>query len=145
MNSYTEIITRGYHMDIFGHVNNARYLEFLEEERWAQLEANIDLEDWAARGLIFMVVNININYRKAVGPGKRLIVSTGVEKVRRRSMILKQEICLKGSGELVADALVTFVVARKNGGLVAMEGEIKASLMKIGSDQSRPVEPVASG
>lgn len=145
MNSYTEIVTRGYHMDIFGHVNNARYLEFLEEERWAQLEANIDLEDWAARGLIFMVVNININYRKAVGPGKRLVVSTAVEKVRHRSMVLKQEICLKPGGELVADALVTFVVAQKSGGLVAMDGDIKASLMQIGRDQGDPVEQPEAG
>ena len=56
MGILTEIITRGYHMDIYGHVNNARYLEFLEEDRWAQFEAHIDLARWASRGLVFMVV-----------------------------------------------------------------------------------------
>ena len=39
MESTTEIVIRGYHVDIYGHVNNARYLEFLEEDRWAVLEA----------------------------------------------------------------------------------------------------------
>lgn len=29
---------RGYHVDVFGHVNHARYLEFLEEARWAFFE-----------------------------------------------------------------------------------------------------------
>lgn len=29
----TEIIVRGYHLDGYQHVNNARYLEFLEEDR----------------------------------------------------------------------------------------------------------------
>ncbi len=31
----TTIRIRGYHLDGYGHVNNARYLEFLEEARWA--------------------------------------------------------------------------------------------------------------
>ncbi|SQA97049.1 Long-chain acyl-CoA thioesterase FadM [Cedecea neteri] len=34
----THIKVRGYHMDVYQHVNNARYLEFLEEARWEGLE-----------------------------------------------------------------------------------------------------------
>ncbi len=30
----TQIKVRGYHLDVYQHVNNARYLEFLEEARW---------------------------------------------------------------------------------------------------------------
>jgi len=33
--SITEIKVRGYHMDFYGHINNARYLELLEEGRWS--------------------------------------------------------------------------------------------------------------
>lgn len=134
MKTRTEIITRGYHMDIYGHVNNARYLEFLEEDRWAQLEAAIDLAKWGSRGLVFMVVNINVNYRRAVGPGIRLTVSTGLEKLGNRSAILKQEIRLKESGEIAVDALVTFVVAGPDGSAVTMEGEVAEELLKIGRD-----------
>jgi len=31
----TQIKVRGYHCDFYGHVNNARFLEFLEEARWS--------------------------------------------------------------------------------------------------------------
>ena len=133
MESLTEIVTRGYHMDIYGHVNNARYLEFLEEDRWAQFEVNLDLDKWASQGLVFMVVNINVNYRKAVGPGKRLEVWTGLEKLGNRSGVLKQEIRLKDSGEIAADAQVTFVIGGPDGSLKAMEGELKEDLLKLGS------------
>lgn len=133
MNSLTEIVTRGYHMDIYGHVNNARYLEFLEEDRWAQFEANLDIDRWASQGMVFMVVNINVNYRQAVGPGKRLEVWTGVEKLGNRSGVLKQEIRLKDSGEIAADAQVTFVIAGPDGRLKAMEGALKEELLRIGS------------
>lgn len=30
----TQIKVRGYHLDVYQHVNNARYPEFLEEARW---------------------------------------------------------------------------------------------------------------
>jgi thioesterase-3 len=38
-----EIRIRGYHTDLYQHVNNARYLEFLEEGRWQLLEDHMDL------------------------------------------------------------------------------------------------------
>ena len=41
----TQIKVRGYHLDGYQHVNNARYLEFLEEARWHGLE-NSDSFHW---------------------------------------------------------------------------------------------------
>ena len=133
MEALTEIRTRGYHVDVYGHVNNARYLEFFEEDRWAQLEASVDLDAWASRGMVFMVVNINVNYRRAVGMGVWLTVSTGLESIGNRSAVLRQEIRLKEAGDIVADALVTFVVADRDGTLVGMEGEVGEEIRKLGA------------
>jgi len=130
MNYLTEIKIRGYQADFYGHVNNARYLEFLEEDRWALLESKIDLRKWAERGLIFMVVNINVNYRQAVSVGETLVVTTGVEKIGNKSAVLRQEIFLKGTEKLVTDALVTFVIAGKDGA-VLMAGEILSEINKL--------------
>lgn len=48
----TQIRVRGYHEDRFGHVNHARYLEFLEDARWAHLEERgIDAAFLRSRGL----------------------------------------------------------------------------------------------
>ena len=30
----SEVRVRGFHVDVYQHVNNARYLEFLEDARW---------------------------------------------------------------------------------------------------------------
>ena len=97
MEYLTEIKVRGYHADFYGHVNNARYLEFFEEDRWALLESKIDLKKWAQQGLIFLVVNINVNYRLAVPVGETLIVTTNLEKIGNRSVVLEQKILLKES------------------------------------------------
>jgi len=127
----TEIKVRGYHADFYGHVNNARYLEFFEEDRWANLEARIDLRKWAELGIVFLVVNINVNYRRAVPVGQTLTVGTGLEKIGNRSVVLKQEILLKETGDVAADALVTFVIADKSGKAVKMEGDVLREIEKL--------------
>lgn len=131
MKYLTEIKVRGYHADFYGHVNNARYLEFFEEDRWAHLESKIDLRKWATQGLIFLVVNINVNYRRAVPVGEILVVATKLEKIGNRSVVLKQEILLKESKEIAADALITFVISDKTGRAVSMDGEIRAEIEKL--------------
>ncbi len=101
---------RGYHLDLFGHVNNARYLEFLEEARWAAFEKSVDLEQMARRGWAFTVVNININYRRPALMNDVLRVETRIAEWRRRSAVIRQEVVNAQSGETVADADVTFVI-----------------------------------
>lgn len=137
MQYLTEIKVRGYHADFYGHVNNARYLEFFEEDRWALLESKIDLKKWATQGIFFLVVNINVNYRLAVPVGETVLVSTDVEKIGKRSVVLQQQILLKESRKVAADALITFVIADKSGRAVAMEGEMLREIEKL-----RQAEPV---
>lgn len=132
MDALTEIRVRGYHADFYGHVNNARYLEFFEEDRWARLESHIDLMKWAARGLGFLVVNINVNYRKAVQVGQVVAVTTAIEQINHKSAVLKQEIKFKGSDEVAADALITFVIIDSSGKAVPLEGEILQELQMLG-------------
>ncbi|EKD36254.1 MAG: hypothetical protein ACD_75C01581G0003 [uncultured bacterium] len=131
MENMTEIKVRGYHADFYGHVNNARYLEFFEEDRWAQLESKIDLRKWAEKGLIFLVVNINVNYRRAVPVGETLLVTTRLEKIGHRSVVLKQEILVKESKAVAADALITFVITDRTGRAVSMDGEMLQEIEKL--------------
>ncbi len=128
----TEMKVRGYHADFYGHVNNARYLEFLEEDRWAQLDSTIDLLKWATEGLVFLVVNINVNYRRPVAVGETIAVGTNLEKIGDRSAVLKQEIRLKDSEIVVVDALITFVIIDESGGAVPMVGEMLREIEKLG-------------
>ncbi|MCU0664422.1 MAG: acyl-CoA thioesterase [Myxococcota bacterium] len=102
---------RGYHLDMFGHVNNARFLEFLEEARWQLLESHAGLETIAAGTFVLAVVNININYRKPVLFNHEIEVWAGIDSFSRRSAAIKQEIRFAGTQEVACDALVTFVVA----------------------------------
>jgi thioesterase-3 len=105
-----DIKVRGYHLDLFGHVNNARYLEFLEEARWDAFEKTVDLHELARNGYAFTVVNINISYRRAAVMNDVLHVETAISRWGRRSAIVRQVITLKDSDTVIADADVTFVI-----------------------------------
>ena len=118
----TRIKVRGYHTDFYGHVNNARYLEFYEENRWAMLE-RVDVRQWMKKGLTFAIVNININYRQAIMLGMTIELRSRLERVNGRSAVMRQEITIADTGQVASDALVTFVVIDKNGRALDLRDE----------------------
>ncbi|UCH84007.1 MAG: acyl-CoA thioesterase [Candidatus Latescibacterota bacterium] len=125
----TDITVRGFHLDLYGHVNNARYLEFLEEARWSMLDDRIDLADWQVRGLALTVVKISINYRRAASLGDKLEVRSALSEMRRKSATIQQRVFLKNTDTLVADADVTFVVVDvKSEKALPIEGDIAEAL-----------------
>jgi thioesterase-3 len=125
MSHTSQIKVRGFHLDIYQHVNNARYLEFLEEARWEYLEESGDLEFFQSVGLAWVIVNININYRSSATMGHTLDIKTGLSKVGGKSAVFRQEITIAGSNVAVADADITFVVLnQKTGKAVAIEGDL---------------------
>lgn len=129
MTHRTEIKVRGYHLDLYQHVNNARYLEFMEEARWRFFEEYGDLPRFLSSGLALIVVNINIDYRRAAAMNEVLSIETELEDIRRRSVVIRQRIKLAGDGTLITDAAVTFVIVDpKQNKAVPLEGDLKALL-----------------
>ena len=132
MRHTTQLAVRGYHLDVYGHVNNARYLEFLEEARWRFFEEQTIIDDITGEELAMVVVNININYRRAALIHEELEVSTEITRVGNKSFVIHQEIALADTGELIADTDGTFVLFdNRTGKTVVIEGEYKALLDKL--------------
>lgn len=109
----TKIKVRGYHIDLFQHVNNARYLEFLEEGRWAFFDEFNAGNELIEQGLAWAVVNININFRSEASFGDLLEVQTRYAKIGNRSITMKQTILNTENQSLVAEADVTYVCFSK--------------------------------
>lgn len=126
---HTTIKVRGYHLDVYQHVNNARYLEFLEEARWQWLE-EVEAFDWLnAQQLAFVVVNININYRRPAMLGDVLAIHNEMTQLNGKSGTIVQRIVLEGSDTVVADATLTFVcIDLRTQKAVALDGELRARL-----------------
>jgi thioesterase III len=112
MTSCIEIKVRGYHIDYYRHVNNARYLEFLEEGRWVFFERDVDFRGLLGKGFIFVVVNINIHYAHSASLGDILEVRTSISRLSQCNGTMHQKIVLKGTSTIIVDAEVKFVIFR---------------------------------
>ncbi len=108
--STTRIRIRGYHEDRFGHVNNARYLELLEEARWNDFEQRgIDSAVLRELGIFPVVIRLAITYRRPASTGDVLELTTRVAEGGRRKVTLHQEARFAPSGDLCIEAEVTAV------------------------------------
>jgi len=129
MKSEIEIKVRGYHLDIYSHVNNARYLEFLEEGRWAAFENMGDVKEILAKGYALTVVNININYISSATAGDILLLTTDLLKTGNKSITVSQKVFKKEGMLPVIDAEVTFVLVDvKTGKSVQLNDRIRKFL-----------------
>ncbi len=131
-NKLTEIKVRGYHLDLYGHVNNARYLEFLEEARWNLFED--DILTWGDMGISFFVVNINISYRAPALLNTTLFITSNIIKKKSRSCVLYQKVTDSKTGSLIAEADVTFVIVDKSGKAVTIKDEMIGLLKNYSED-----------
>lgn len=122
----TRVTVRGYHEDRFGHVNNARYLELLEEARWAHLEERgLDPDFFDAHGIFPVVVRLSISYRRPASAGDVLEISADVVRAGRRRIVIAQQARLASSDEICVDAEVTAVfLDEKTGRPVPLSDEI---------------------
>lgn len=58
------ITVRGYELDSFGHVNNAVYLNYMEQARWEILREKNLRDYFSANGLVLVVVSAELRYMK---------------------------------------------------------------------------------
>jgi len=97
-------------IDSLGHVNNARFLDYLERGRtdWYN-RCDPTLNKPAEQHLGTVIVNININYRRECFGDTRLSVVTEAHTRGRTSYVLHQEI-YDHEDQRVCDAKVTSVI-----------------------------------
>jgi thioesterase-3 len=126
MSDTITIRVRGYHCDFYGHLNHARYLELLEEARWAYLEDRMDLADWKRKDLGIVVASLSINYRRPAPVDTVLEIRSSMGGLEAKTGVINQEMIDRATGKRVADAAVTFaVVDTRTGRAVPLEGPLR--------------------
>ncbi len=105
-----DIVVRCTEIDVNGHVNNARYVEYLEwgREEWYDCHG-FTYDRLQEMNAVTVVVNINLNLRQPCRQGDRLRIITWPERRGRTSFVLGQRI-VREDGAVAADALVTLVL-----------------------------------
>jgi YbgC/YbaW family acyl-CoA thioester hydrolase len=104
---------RSTEIDINGHVNNAKYIEYLEWGRDAWYDQHdLEYDDLLEEGIQTVTVNLNANYRKECKLGEVLTIETRALTARRSSYVMEQ-IIRKQDGTVAMDANITLVTMDK--------------------------------
>ncbi len=98
MQSTTEIKIRNYHIDHFGHVNHARYIEFLEEARWQYLEKNHLIEPIHRIEAFHVVSKVAIEYLHPVRLADVLRIETRINGRSSKCFWIDQRAHITSSG-----------------------------------------------
>nr|UOP04064.1 acyl-CoA thioesterase [Conchiformibius kuhniae] len=121
------IVVGNYHLDGYGHVNNARYLEFLEAARWAWF-AQHGLTA-AARQTRLVVLHINIRYRRAAVLDDVLTVHSRLCEVKSRLLRLTQTV--RRGSDTVAEAEVAIAPTDAAGNVVRLPDALRGVLAEL--------------
>lgn len=123
---------RTFHADSFGHVNNARYLELLEEARWQFAEHHGLIELLNEQNLGFIIMQMNLRFRLAVVEGDTIQVLTRLVTLGTALGEVEQVIRKEGSGKVAAKSLFHFVlIDRTSGASVPIAGKIRSLLLNV--------------
>ncbi|ULJ62928.1 acyl-CoA thioesterase [Wielerella bovis] len=111
-----------YHLDGYGHVNNARYLEFLEAARWHFFQQYGLHESLRAANLV--VSRIDIRYRRATRLDDELHIHSQLTVAQSRQIILQQQILHAENGYVCATAEVTLMPTTIDGRVFRLPDDI---------------------
>lgn len=102
-----EVQIKEFHLDSFGHVNNAKYLQLYEEARWDFITRNgygLDKVKELQKGPV--ILEINIQFRKELKNREYIRIETYLGELRRKVNRIEQRI-LKDNGEIASTATFT--------------------------------------
>ena len=104
------VIIKERHLDTFSHVNNATYLELLEEARWEFLNAEgIDLKTIHDTGIGPIVLECHIKFLQELRLRQSIVIESQICSFEKKIGVMQQNI-MDEQGELCSHAKMTFGV-----------------------------------
>lgn len=105
-----ELTVRESHLDTFGHMNNAKYLEILEEARWDLItKGGFGLKDIMAKKIGPVILEVNLKFRKELKLREKIKIVTHCPKQEEKIGLIDQRI-INEKGEEAAIAMFTYAL-----------------------------------
>ncbi len=110
-NSHTyNLEVKEHHLDSFGHVNHAVYLEICEEARWQYcLENGISFEDIHREKIGPIILEANIKYKKEIKNREKIQILTSFTKVRNTIFTIHHTV-VKEDGKIGAEIEISAAI-----------------------------------
>ena len=96
------------HLDSFGHLNNARYLELFEQARWDLIhERGFGLETIRRTRTGPTILGVEMKFLQELAPREQIVIRSELVSYERKVGRMRQ-VMLKGDGTSACEAVFTF-------------------------------------
>jgi len=90
---YYELLVKEGHLDSFGHMNNATYLQILEEARWEIItHKGYGIPEIQKKGIGPVILEIQIKFLREIKLREKIIIETQCVAMEKKVTRLKHEI-----------------------------------------------------
>jgi YbgC/YbaW family acyl-CoA thioester hydrolase len=108
----TELRVRPDDIDMFQHVHNSKYLDYVLAARYDQMEHGygMSMETYLAQGHGWVVKATHINFKRALTLGEYFTVKTNIDNIDERGCRVHFTITSKATEKVSADGWFDFVM-----------------------------------
>jgi YbgC/YbaW family acyl-CoA thioester hydrolase len=108
----TELRVRPDDIDMYNHVHNSKYFDYVLAARYDQMERcyGMAMEKFIERGFGWLVRSVYMNYKRPLKMSDYFLVRTGIESIEERTCRVNFEIIGKETGKVSCDGWFDFVM-----------------------------------
>ncbi|MFT6071437.1 MAG: acyl-CoA thioester hydrolase [Bacteriovoracaceae bacterium] len=92
------------HLDTFGHVNNATYLELYEEARWDFIERNgYGLKKIQETGIGPVILELKLKFKRELKNREEITITSVFKEMKNQKVMVLYQQMLKSDGSVASD------------------------------------------
>jgi len=108
----SELIVRPDDIDMFNHVHNSKYLDYVLAARYEQMDRfyGMSWEKFAEQGYGWVVSKVTISFKRALKMGDQMLIRTGILDISENGCEVQFEIINKKTGKVASDGIFEYVM-----------------------------------
>jgi YbgC/YbaW family acyl-CoA thioester hydrolase len=108
----SEIPVRPDDIDMFQHVHNSRYLDYIQAARYDQMIRcyKMSMEEFMIMGYGFVVKKAELNFKRALIMGDIMLISTQVKEFNGSDIVVEFEIVNKKNEKISCDGFMLYTM-----------------------------------
>jgi acyl-CoA thioester hydrolase/thioesterase-3 len=105
-------------IDMFNHVHNSKYLDYVLAARYEQMELHygMSMENFLELGYGWVVKTANVNYKRPLGLSDTFVVTTGLLEISQKGCRVMFEIKNNKTAKICSDGFFDFVMINLKSG-----------------------------
>lgn len=108
----SELTVRPDDIDMFNHVHNSKYLDYVLAARYEQMDKDYGMswEKFTELGYGWVVTQVHINYKRPLVMGDVMLIKTGILAMNEKGCTVQFQILNKKNYKIAADGLFEYAM-----------------------------------